>query len=148
MNLHKNKTLKLVLIAALIISIGSSLVLAQKFYPKKWNSRKVDLSFNHYYDWKEVEAALRKLEKAFPKYLKLRSIGKSYQGREMWYMTINNPDTGDEMSKCAFYMDANIHSLEIQGGEIGLYTIWYLMENYKYNDYIRNLVDERVFYIL
>ncbi len=131
----------------LLITMSASLIAAQKFFPRKWNARKVELSFNHYYDWKEVEEALRKLEKAYPKFLKLRSIGKSYQGREMWYMTINNPDTGSEMQKCAMYMDANIHGNEVQGGEIGIYTIWYLMENYNYNDKIRKLVDERVFYI-
>jgi len=96
---------------------------------------------------KEVEDALRKLEKTYPKFLKLRSIGKSFQGREIWYMTINNPDTGKELEKCAMYMDANIHGNEVQGGEIGIYTIWYLMENYNYNDTIKQLVDERVFYI-
>jgi len=62
-------------------------------------------------------------------------------------MTINNPDTGEEMDKCAMYIDANIHGNEVQGGEVGIYTIWYLMENYAYNDYVRELVDERVFYI-
>jgi hypothetical protein len=45
------------------------------------------------------------------------------------------------------YMDANIHGNEVQGGEIGLYTIWYLMENYNYNDYVKKIVDEHVFYI-
>lgn len=135
--------------ALIILAVGlcSSLVMGGQFLPRKWNTRKVNLSFNRYYDWKEVEAALRKLEKAYPKLLKLRSIGKSYQGREIWYMTINNPGTGDEMDKCAMYMDANIHGNEVQGGEIGLYTIWYLMENYNYNDYIKKLVDEHVFYI-
>ncbi|MCJ7682075.1 MAG: peptidase M14, partial [Candidatus Aminicenantes bacterium] len=111
---------------ALILALGTFLAAADQFYPRKWNTRNVDLSFNRYYDWKEMEAALRQLEKAYPKYLKLRSIGKSYEGRDMWYMTINNPDTGKEMDKCAFYMDANIHGNEVQGGEIGLYTIWYL----------------------
>ncbi|MBU1474603.1 MAG: peptidase M14 [Acidobacteria bacterium] len=132
---------------ALILALGTFLAAADQFYPRKWNTRKVDLSFNRYYDWKEMEAALTKLEKAYPKFLKLRSIGKSYQGREIWYMTINNPDTGNEMDKCAFYMDANIHGNEVQGGEIGLYTIWYLMENYLHNDQVKKLVDERVFYI-
>jgi hypothetical protein len=129
------------------VMLCAASVLSQEWLPRKWNTRKVDLSFNKYYDWKEVEDALRKLEKAFPKFLKLRTAGRSYQGRELWYMTINNPDTGDEMSKCAFYMDANIHGNEVQGGEIGIYTIWYLMENYLYNDYVKELVDERVFYI-
>jgi len=134
-------------ILALTVVLGTSLVMAQEWLPRKWNTRKVNLSFNKYYDWKEVEEALRKLEKAYPKFLKLHSAGKSYEGRELWYMTVNNPETGDEMSKCAFYMDANIHGNEVQGGEIGIYTIWYLMENYAYNDTVKQLVDERVFYI-
>ena len=62
-------------------------------------------------------------------------------------MTINNPETGTEMSKAAMYIDANIHGNEIQGGEICLYTIWYLMENYGRIDKVTQLVDERVFYI-
>jgi hypothetical protein len=147
MKLNQNKKVIVLALAVLIITMSVSLIAAQKFLPRKWNDRKVELSFNHYYDWKEVEDALRKLEKAYPKFLKLRSIGKSFQGRELWYMTINNPDTGSEMQKCAMYMDANIHGNEVQGGEIGIYTVWYLMENYNYNDTIRKLVDERVFYI-
>ncbi len=147
MKLIQNKKVMVPALVLLFVTVSASLIAAQKFFPRKWNARKVELSFNHYYDWKEVEAALRKLEKAYPKFLKLRSIGKSYQGREMWYMTINNPDTGSEMQKCAMYMDANIHGNEVQGGEIGIYTIWYLMENYNYNDTIKKLVDERVFYI-
>jgi hypothetical protein len=131
----------------LAVTVCAKLTTSQEFLPRKWNTRKVELSFNRYYDWNEVEQALRTLEKAYPKFLKLRSIGKSYQGRNIWYMTINNPDTGDELDKCAMYMDANIHGNEIQGGEIGIYTIWYLMENYPYNEYIRQLVDERAFYI-
>jgi len=147
MNIFKNKKINTIVFCILFSIFSVSLALSQDFLPRKWNTRKVDLSFNRYYDWNEVETALRTLEKAYPKFLKLRSIGKSHQGRELWYMTINNPDTGEEMSKCAMYIDANIHGNEIQGGEIGIYTIWYLMENYAYNDYIRKLVDERVFYI-
>ncbi len=147
MNIQKSNKLIIGTCVALFLILGASLILAQDFYPRKWNARKVDLSFNHYYDWKEMEQALRTLEKAYPKFLSLKSAGKSHQGRELWYMTINNPDTGSEMEKCAMYIDANIHGNEVQGGEIGLYTIWYLMENYQYNDSVQKLVDERVFYI-
>ena len=147
MNTNKHKKITKSLLVILAFTMCASLVMAQEFLPRKWNTRKVELSFNKYYDWEEVEDALRKLEKAYPKFLKLRSIGKSFQGREIWYMTINNPDSGSEMEKCAMYMDANIHGNEVQGGEIGIYTIWYLMENYNYNDYIKQMVDERVFYI-
>lgn len=147
MKLNQNKITMILFLVVFLMTMSVSLISAQNFFPRKWNARKVELSFNHYYDWKEVEEALRKLERAYPKFLKLRSIGKSYQGREIWYMTINNPDTGSEMQKCAMYMDANIHGNEVQGGEVGIYTIWYLMENYDYNNTIKKLVDERVFYI-
>ena len=63
-------------------------------------------------------------------------------------MTINNPETGSEMSKSAMFIDANMHGNEIQGGEVCLYTIWYLMENYGRIDKVTQLVDERVFYIM
>jgi len=145
---HKKQILTAIPALALLAGIFMAAYAdAQDFLPRKWNTRKVELSFNRYYDWEEVEAALNKLEKAYPKFLKLRSAGKSYQGRELWYMTINNPDTGREENKCAMYIDANIHGNEIQGGEVGIYTIWYLMENYAYNEYVKNIVDNRVFYI-
>ncbi len=147
MNFTRHNVFCLIIVLAVAYLGGSSIIFGQNYLPRHWNTRKVNLQFNRYNDWKEMEESLRSLENAYPKFLKLGSIGKSYQGREMWYVTINNPETGDEMNKCAMYVDANIHGNEIQGGEVCLYTIWYLMENYPYNEYIKKLVDERVFYI-
>jgi hypothetical protein len=147
MSCTQHKTVNLIILVTLALLFCTSILSGQNYLPRKWNTRKVTLQFNRYYDWNEMEQALQTLEKAYPKFLKLRSIGKTFQGKEMWYMIINNPETGDEKDKCAMYIDANIHGNEIQGGEVGLYTIWYLMENYPYNEYVRKLVDERVFYI-
>ncbi|MBN2773772.1 MAG: peptidase M14 [Prolixibacteraceae bacterium] len=108
---------------------------------------KVKIDFNRWHDVDELWSDMKRLEKAFPKFLKVGSAGKSYNGQDIMYMTINNPETGPEMSKAAMYIDANIHGNEIQGGEICLYTIWYLMENYGRIDKVTQLVDERVFYI-
>jgi len=108
---------------------------------------KVKLDFNRWHDVHELHADMARLEKAFPKFLKLESIGKSHNGLDLMVMTINNPDTGPESEKAAMYIEANIHGNEIQGGEVCLYTIWYLMENYGRIDRITKLVDERVFYI-
>ncbi len=108
---------------------------------------KVRIDFNRWHDVDELYADMKRLQAAFPKFLKLESVGKSYGGRDIMVMTINNPDTGPEMSKAAMYIEANIHGNEIQGGEVCLYTIWYLMENYGRIDDITRLVDERVFYI-
>lgn len=108
---------------------------------------KIKLDFNRWHDCAEIKSDLQRMEKVWPKFLKYSSVGKSYLGKDMMCMTINNPDTGPESGKAAMYIEANVHGNEIQGGEICLYTIWYLMENYGRIDNITKLVNERVFYI-
>jgi len=109
---------------------------------------KVPLAFNRFYNYDEAVAALKTLAQAYPRFLLLHSIGKSVESRDLWLMTVRNPDTGPEEKKAAMYVDANIHGNEVQGTEVCLYTIWYLMENYERLKKVRELVDQRVFYIL
>ncbi|MFC1728876.1 M14 family metallopeptidase [candidate division KSB1 bacterium] len=125
--------------------ISSSAVSAQQYASDPQHNVKID--FNRWHDVHELYDDMRRLEGAYPKFLKLQSVGKSHDGLDIMGMTINNPDTGPELSKAAMYIDANIHGNEIQGGEVCLYTIWYLMENYDRIEKVKRLVDERVFYI-
>jgi hypothetical protein len=46
------------------------------------------------------------------------------------------------------FIEANVHGNEIQGAEVVLYTIWYLMENYDRIAEVRRIVDERVFHLI
>jgi len=108
----------------------------------------VRLDFNRWHDHAELKSDFERMAKAWPKFLKSSSIGKSHGGRDIILMTINNPDTGPESGKPAMYIEANVHGNEIQGAEVSLYTIWYLMENYGRIDQITKLVNERVFYIV
>ena len=108
----------------------------------------LDLTWDRWLDHDEVGARLQLMERTWPDLLNLQSLGDSYGGREMWLMTINNPRTGDEMDKAAMFIEANVHGNEVQGAEVTLYTIWYLMENYGRIDEVTRLVDERVFYLV
>jgi hypothetical protein len=107
----------------------------------------LDLTWDRWLDHEELGERMQLMARTWPKFLTLSSMGDSYGGRELWIMTVNNPDTGPELSKAGMYIEANVHGNEIQGGEMCLYTIWYLMENYDRNPEIKELVDERVFYI-
>ena len=138
-------------ILTLVLAGLAGLVLTASFAPAQKASDpafKVKLDFNRWHDVHELYADMKKLQTAFPKFLKLESIGKSHNGLDLMLMTINNPATGPETGKAAMYIEANIHGNEIQGGEVCLYTIWYLMENYGRVDDVTRLVDERVFYIV
>jgi len=109
---------------------------------------KVPLVFNQWHTPSQLAADLRRLAAAWPKFLTLRSIGKSYEGREILLVTINNPDTGPDTGKPAMYIDGNIHGDELASAEVCLYTIWYLMEHRERSDYIARLLNERAFYIV
>jgi len=104
-------------------------------------------SWDRWLDHDELNERMEIMAEQWPEFLTLETIGESYGGREMKMMTINNPQTGDELDKAAMFIEANVHGNEIQGGEVVIYTIWYLMENYDRIPEIRRLVDERVFYL-
>lgn len=109
---------------------------------------KVQISFNRYYTPDGLDAITEKIAAAHPNLVKRVSIGKSYEGREMYMLQITNFQKGNPDRKPGFYIDGNIHSNEIQGAEISIYTAWYLTEQYGAIDYITEMLDDRIFYIL
>jgi len=109
---------------------------------------KVQISWNRYYTAEGLGALAQKLADAHPDRVKVSSIGKSYEGRDLWCLTVTDFNTGQEMEKPGFYIDGNIHSNEIQGAEFGMYTAWYLAESFGNNEFITDLLKERVFYIV
>jgi hypothetical protein len=127
----------------LLAGLASRSAVAQYPYPSK-----VDLRFDHYYDYAEMTKALHDLAEAYPELLTLESIGKSVAGRDLWLVTVNNPETGPDTEKAAIFIDGNIHGNEIQGGETVLYTIWYLTKSYGRIERLTKLIDERAFYLM
>ena len=129
---------------ALLLTAGPvSRARAQYPYPSK-----VDLRFDHWYDYQEMTKALHDLVAAYPELLSIQSLGQSVAGREMWLVTINNPGTGPDTEKTAMFIDGNIHGNEIQAAEAVLYSIWYLTKSYGKIQRLTKLVDERAFYML
>lgn len=108
----------------------------------------VRLSFDHFYDHAALTEALRALEKAYPGLMSVRSIGRSVQGRDLWAVILNNPKTGPAENKPGYYIDGNIHGNEVQGAEVALYAVHYLLTNYGRTDFATRLLDERAFYVV
>ena len=112
------------------------------------NNPKVEVVWNRYYDHKELGEICERIAKAYPNLAKFTSIGKSYEGRDLWLLTVSNSEKGDPESKPAMYIDGNVHGNEIQGGEVALYTGWYLAEMFGHVDWITELLNEKTFYII
>ncbi len=108
---------------------------------------KVQIAWNRYYTNEGLLELYRELERAHPSLVKLESIGKSFEERDIWLLTVTNHSNRYHGDKPGFWIDGNIHGNEIQGSEIALYTVWYLVENYDQNAFITGLLDDKVFYI-
>ncbi|MGM0666901.1 MAG: M14 family metallopeptidase [Bacteroidota bacterium] len=109
---------------------------------------KVSVSWNKYYTYAGIKDLCERLAEAYPDLVKMESAGKSYEGRDIITLTVTNHLNGDPGHKPGYYIDGNIHSNEIQGTEMALYAAWYLAEMYGKNDFISELMDDKVFYIL
>ncbi|WP_435313325.1 M14 family metallopeptidase [Cellulophaga fucicola] len=109
---------------------------------------KVAVAFNKYYTAEGLATISKKIADAYPELVKRKSIGKSTQGRDIWMLAITDYSVGNADRKPAFYVDGNIHSNEIQGGEICTYTAWYLTESFKDVDYVKQMLKDRIFYIV
>lgn len=109
---------------------------------------KVPARFNRYYDYAQATELLKAMVAAHPKLARLKSLGRSRGGRELWMLAVSNSATGDDRRKPALYMGGGIHANEIQGAEVTLYTAWYLLEMHGHNRFITNMVDRRAFYLI
>jgi hypothetical protein len=109
---------------------------------------KMKILWNRYNTDAGIAKICTEITKAYPQLATVESIGKSYEGKDILVLIITNFQNKKPEDKPGFYIDGNIHSNEIQGSEIALYTAWYLTESYNNNAFIKDLLDERVFYII
>jgi hypothetical protein len=109
---------------------------------------KVAVSWDRFYDYSGLQEIARRLAAAHPDRIKLGTIGRSTQGRDMFLLTVTNHNTGNADRKPAMWIDGNIHSNEIQGSEFALYTAWYLAEMADRVPAVDSLLDQYTLYIV
>ena len=109
---------------------------------------RVDVAWNRYYDHAGLTAIFEALHRAFPQQTQLYSIGKSQEGRELWCLELSGATGTPNSRKPGMYIDANTHGNEVQGGEAVAYTAWYLLHAYDRVARVKELVDNRVFYLI
>ncbi|MBM1219778.1 peptidase M14 [Ponticoccus sp. SC2-23] len=108
----------------------------------------VEIAFDTYHTYDAMTAHLHELAEAYPQLCTLTSIAKTFRGRDVWFMTITNPETGPALEKPGFYIDAQIHAEEHATSATALYACWYLLTNYGRDNEVTRLVDTQVFYII
>jgi hypothetical protein len=116
--------------------------------PIKPAARPPEPHFNRIHTHEEIVDLLRAYQAAYPRWVKLESVGKSIQGRDLWMLTLQNPETGPELDKPAMYIDGNTHANEVQGADTALYTVDFVLRNYGRLPRVTELLDRAVLYVL
>ncbi len=101
-----------------------------------------------YYKYAELTTLLQQWQEQFPTLMAMESIGRSYEGRDIWGVTLTNSATGQAADKPAYHIDANIHAGEIIGSSVALYTINWLLTHYGSDARATMLLDATAFYIV
>ncbi len=103
--------------------------------------------FNTYYRYNDLTKILHELVTENPTLLKIESIGKSHEGREVWLLTATNQQTGSAGEKPALWVDGNIHASEVSPSMACLYLLHQLVTQYGQDPDITRCLDTRTFYI-
>lgn len=103
--------------------------------------------FDRFYRHDELTALLFDYARAHPTLVAVASIGKSFEGRDIWVATLTNLATGAPEDKPAFWADGNIHAAELTASTAVLYYLHTLLTGYGRDADITELLDTRVVYL-
>jgi murein tripeptide amidase MpaA len=105
------------------------------------------LDYSRFYKYEELIGIVRAFAAEHPQFVALDFIGKSFEGRDIPLVTVTNTATGRAADKPAYWVDGNIHSVELSASSACLYLLDWLMKGRETDAEIRRCLDTRTFYI-
>jgi murein tripeptide amidase MpaA len=105
------------------------------------------IDFDRFYRYEELTQLLQSYASEFPHLARVESIGKSYEGREIWLLTVTNFESGPDTEKPAVWVDGNIHASEVTTATACLYYLHSLLTGYGEDADITHCLNTRAFYI-
>ncbi|MBZ0285917.1 MAG: carboxypeptidase [Anaerolineae bacterium] len=106
-----------------------------------------EIHFDRYYRYEELTQLLMAFDAEYAGLVQLQSLGKSYEGRDIWMIAVTNEATGPASEKPALWVDGNIHASEVSPSTACLYLLNKLTSQYMKDPEITRCLDTRAFYI-
>ena len=104
--------------------------------------------FDQFYRHTELTRLLQDYAAAAPHLVQLSSLGQSFEGRDIWLLTLTHTATGADTDKPAFWVDGNIHAAELTACTACLYWLHQLIASYDTDAAVKQLLDTRVVYMV
>jgi hypothetical protein len=115
-------------------------------YPQVMPKTAGQVDFAHYHTYDETVALLRGWAAKYPDLVELYSVGQSFEGREIWQVTLANRKNLKHTDRPAFFIEGGRHAGEISGTEATLYFIHHVLTRYGSDPEITRLVDTKTIY--
>ncbi|PSL57982.1 zinc carboxypeptidase [Saccharothrix carnea] len=103
--------------------------------------------YTGYHNYAEMVAELNQTVRDHPNLVTLRSIGKSYQNRDLWMIKISDNPASDE-SEPEVLFTCNQHAREHLTVEMCLHIIKRYTDNYASNAAVKGAVDSREIWVI
>jgi len=104
--------------------------------------------FSSYHNYDAMTKELKSLVNANNSIAKIESIGKTLEGRDLWVVTIANPDGAPLDERPGMFIGANFEGDHLIGSEISLSVINHLLKNYNSDDAVKKSINDHVYYII
>ncbi|MCX6561875.1 MAG: M14 family metallopeptidase [Candidatus Aminicenantes bacterium] len=104
--------------------------------------------FGKYHNYAEMTALAQGLGKAYPEMVKIESIGKTRDKRDLWAIQIAAPAGVPPAERPGLLIAAGFEADHVYGSELALFTADYLLRGYPGNPAVKKALDENVVYIL
>lgn len=71
--------------------------------------------YDHYFRHEEITAQFQEYAAQYPRYVKLVSLNKTAEGRDIWLLMLTDTQTGDFREKPAYCICGPVHAQEVMG---------------------------------
>jgi len=102
---------------------------------------------SHYFTYGDVVSWLDRWNREYPVLTEVISIGKTYEGRDIWVLAVTNRETGHRTRKPAMWMGGGRHSGEVTGIVAVMDFAHRLLAGYGSDPELTELVDHNVYYL-
>jgi hypothetical protein len=104
--------------------------------------------FSKYHNYAELTAMVQGLAKANPQIVKLESLGKTLEKRDLWVLQIANPAGVPVAERPALLIAANFEADHLIGSELAVFVADYLVKSYATNPAVKQRLDTTVVYVM
>lgn len=104
--------------------------------------------FDRYLRYDELVAWLHTVAAAHPGLVQLETYGRSYEGRDLWLVTVTDSAIGAADAKPAHWVDASIHAVELTATVAACALIDRLVTGHGVDDTVTRALATRTFYIV